>query len=94
MKRITSGLITLLLMALAGSCLAGPVNVNTADAETIARELQGIGDARAAAIVEWRQQNGRFESIEDLQNVKGVGQKIIRMNQGNIRFGEPAAESK
>lgn len=93
MKRITQGIFSVLLTAFAGACLAGPVNVNTADAETIARELQGIGNARAEAIVQWRLKNGRFESIEDLQNVKGVGQKIIRMNQGNIRFTAEKATS-
>ena len=93
MKRMTLGLIGAAIAAIAGIAIAGPVNVNTADAETIARELQGIGNARAAAIVEWRIKHGRFESVEDLKNVKGVGQKIILQNRQNIRFEDPKAES-
>ena len=42
---------------------AGPVNVNKADAETIARELQGVGPSKARAIVEYRETNGPFESV-------------------------------
>ena len=47
---------------------AGPVNVNKADAETIARELQGVGPSKARAIVEYRETNGPFESVNDLLN--------------------------
>ena len=79
-----------LAILLAGSLVyAGPVNVNTADASTIAKELDGIGMARAQAIVDWRRKNGEFASLADLQKVKGVGPKILEINRGNIRFSEP-----
>ena len=42
------------------------VDVNTADAETIARVLVGVGQSKAEAIVAYREENGRFESVEDL----------------------------
>jgi len=74
---------------------AGPVNVNTADASTIARELDGIGPAKAAAIVEYRQKNGPFHAPEDLLKVEGIGQKVLDQNKGNIRLdragGAPGA---
>lgn len=63
---------------------AGPVNVNTADAETIARELQGIGPAKARAIVSYREENGPFETVEDLLKVKGIGEKVLEDNRENI----------
>ena len=63
---------------------AGPVNVNSADAETIARELQGIGPAKARAIVSYREENGPFETIEDLLKVKGIGEKVLEDNRENI----------
>jgi competence protein ComEA len=62
----------------------GPVNLNTADADTIATELDGIGNARARAIVEYRDQYGSFESPEDLMNVSGIGRYIIDANKENI----------
>lgn len=63
---------------------AGPVNVNTADAETIARELQGIGPAKARAIVSYREENGPFESVDDLLEVEGIGPKVLEDNRKNI----------
>ena len=54
---------------------AGPVNINIADAKTLARELDGIGPAKAQAIVDYRQKNGAFKKIEDLMNVRGIGEK-------------------
>ncbi len=64
--------------------LAGPVNVNTADAETIARELQGIGPAKARAIVTYREENGPFETVDDLLKVTGIGPKVLEDNRKNI----------
>lgn len=47
------------------------VNINTADAAEL-MTLPGIGKVRAAAIIEYRQQMGEFEKIEDIMNVKGI----------------------
>lgn len=65
---------------------AGPVNINTADAKTIARELTGVGLARAQAIVDYRQKNGPFRSADDLANVKGIGKHVVEQNRANIRI--------
>ncbi|MEQ1800440.1 MAG: helix-hairpin-helix domain-containing protein [Gammaproteobacteria bacterium] len=70
--------------------LAGPVDINTADAATIARELNGIGDSRARAIVEFREKNGRFASPEDVLKVSGIGPQVLKLNRENIRIGQPA----
>jgi competence protein ComEA len=74
---ILSGLMPVLLWA-------GPVDVNTADAETIARELNGIGSARAEAIVDYRNEFGAFQSADELMNVSGIGQHILDVNRANI----------
>ncbi|HZX24701.1 MULTISPECIES: ComEA family DNA-binding protein [Lentisalinibacter] len=76
------------------AAVSGPVNVNTADAETIAAELDGIGIARARAIVAYRQANGPFRSVDDLLAVKGVGERILAANRDNIRLAaaEKSAE--
>jgi competence protein ComEA len=62
------------------------VNINEADAETIADILVGIGASRARAIVEYREENGRFNTLEDLTRVVGVGEATVRNNQERIRF--------
>lgn len=60
------------------------VNINSADAETLADVLTGIGIRRARALVEYRTDHGPFESVEELQNVKGIGKSIIKKNRDKI----------
>ena len=78
--------IVLLAVALAwaGAAIAGPVNVNTADAETISAELKGVGISKAIAIVEYRKANGPFQSVDDLARVKGIGERTVEINRANI----------
>jgi len=64
---------------------AGPVDINTADAATIARELNGVGESRARAIVEYREKNGRFASPDDVLKVTGIGPQVLKLNKENIR---------
>jgi len=90
--RLCSGLLALSLALFASVVVAGPVNINTADAETLAAELTGIGPALAAEIVRDREQNGRYDSPDALSRVKGVGARIVEMNRENIRVSDqPAA---
>ncbi len=79
------------LIALPLAVSAGPVNINTADARTLAKELTGIGLARAQAIVEYRQKNGPFRSADDLANVKGIGKHVVEQNRSNIRLDKSQA---
>jgi competence protein ComEA len=76
--------LSLFVFILAGSALAGPVDVNTADAATLSAELQGIGLSKAEAIVEYREANGPFKSADDLILVKGIGERTIEINRKNI----------
>lgn len=69
--------------------LAGPVNVNTADAETISAELKGIGLTKAQAIVEYRKKHGPFKNADELSLVKGIGERTVEINRADIRV-EPA----
>ena len=72
---------------------AGPVNINTADAKTLARELDGIGPAKAQAIVDYRQKNGTFKTADDLLKVEGIGAKVLEQNRDNIRVEKGGGES-
>lgn len=84
-SRIAPALAMLLLPLYA---LAGPVNVNTADAETIAAELNGVGLSKARAIVEYREKHGPFKSPDDLSLVKGIGERTVDRNRADIRVSD------
>jgi competence protein ComEA len=91
--RVWNGLLALSVALLASVAVAGPVNINTADAATLATELTGIGPALAAEIVRDREQNGQFDSPDALARVKGVGARIVEMNRANILVSDqPAAK--
>lgn len=63
---------------------AGPVDVNSADAETLSAELQGVGMSKATAIVEYREAHGPFKSADELALVKGIGARTVDINRNNI----------
>ncbi len=65
---------------------ADPVNINSADVPTLAQSLKGIGEKKARAIVEYRNQNGAFTSIEDLAKVKGINTKTIDKNRADLNL--------
>jgi len=81
-------------LALPVAALAGPVNVNTADAETISNELQGVGLAKAQAIVAYREAHGPFKSADDLTLVKGIGARTVEINRENILFETAVKKGK
>ena len=89
-KGLSAALVAATLLA--PVAIAGPVDVNTADARTLARELDGVGMAKAEAIVSYREKNGPFKSADDLAKVKGLGKKLIEQNKSNFKF-EPAKAS-
>lgn len=63
-----------------------PVDINTASAEVIAETLKGVGLKRAQAIVAYREKHGAFQSLADLEAVKGVGSSTLKRNQERILF--------
>jgi competence protein ComEA len=60
------------------------ININTADAETLEHELIGIGAVKAKAIVEHRDANGPFTSIDELLEVKGIGSATLDKNRDKL----------
>ena len=83
-----------LLLGCVVSALAGPVNINTADAETLSAELKGVGISKAIAIVEYRQANGPFRTADDLAKVKGIGERTVEVNRQNIEVEATASRGK
>jgi competence protein ComEA len=75
-----------LLFIFAGPALAVPVDINSADASTIAAALRGIGDKKAQAIVAYREKNGPFQSVDQLVDVKGIGQGLLAKIRSDIRL--------
>lgn len=61
--------------------VSAAVNINTADAATLAEKLNGVGMKKAQAIVSYREQNGAFKSVDDIVNVSGIGQATLEKNR-------------
>jgi competence protein ComEA len=81
--------IAVAMLFLSPMAFAGQVDINTADAATIAAELNGIGMSKAKAIVEYRKKHGPFRSVEDVSLVKGIGERTIERNRGDIKVSAP-----
>ncbi|AHG40055.1 competence protein ComEA [Pseudomonas syringae CC1557] len=60
------------------------VNLNKADAQTLQKELAGIGKNKADAIVAYREGNGEFTSVDELIEVKGIGKAILERNRDKL----------
>ena len=85
-------LVAMTLFAAAGLSYAAPVNINTADVQALAQNINGIGPKKAQAIIDYRQENGPFKSVEELTKVKGIGLKIIERNKDDLRVSDTVAQ--
>ncbi|MCY4390345.1 MAG: ComEA family DNA-binding protein [Desulfurellaceae bacterium] len=65
---------------------AGPIDINMADAAAL-QTLPGIGETKAAAIIAHREANGPFATVDDLQNVTGIGEKTLEKLKEQITVG-------
>lgn len=96
MHKLLARIALALAVALPALVFAGaPVNINKADAATIAKSLDGIGQSKADAIVAWRDANGPFKSADDLTQIKGIGKATLERNRASILLADtaPAADA-
>ena len=93
LKTISKGLVALTLMAASALAYAAPVNVNTADAAALAANIHGVGPKKAQAIIRYRESNGPFQSVEELERVKGIGFKTLEQNADVLLISENAEAS-
>lgn len=77
-------LFAFLALTLSAYTYAGPVNINTADAQTLSKNIKGVGLKKAQAIIAYREKNGKFKTVADLKKVKGIGVKLLEKNSGSI----------
>ena len=70
------------------SAARAAVNINTADASSLAEALDGVGLSRAQSIIAWREANGPFEDAYDLVQVRGISERIVSLNESRIRVGD------
>lgn len=70
------------------------IDINAANAETLAKELDGIGAKKAQAIVEYRKEHGPFKSLDDLKQVYGIGPKTIDKNRDKIFVPPPELKNQ
>jgi len=81
-----------LAVAAAKPAPAGKVNINTASAEQLTT-LPGVGPKLAARILEYRQKSGAFKSVQELMNVRGIGEKNLKKIEQYLSTGDSAARS-
>lgn len=70
-----------------------PVDINTATAEELIKALKGtgVGAAKVANIIEYRSKNNGFKSIEELNEVKGIGDKTLEKMRSRIKISNTSA---
>ena len=96
MRRIVTrsftGLLVVLLLLAAQRAMAEdtPININTASAAELAT-LKGIGPAKAQAIVDHREKNGQFKTVDDLKLVRGIGDKMLEQLRSHVTVDGSAA---
>ena len=88
-KWLAAGLLALMISVPA---MAGMVDINKADAATIAKELKGVGPAKAKAIVDYRTAHGSFKSVDELRKVHGIGDKLLTKIRSDVSLGGDAAK--
>lgn len=92
MKKFISTLVFSVSLLSAPAVLADMVNINTASAAVLQENLKGIGEKKAGAIVAYRKEHGDFKTLEELTEVKGIGDGILSKNKADLSLDEGIVE--
>lgn len=84
MKKLSQIFVAVALLFGSHFAVAEVVNINTADAQTLSANIVGVGDKKALAIVNFRDEHGPFKSVDELTQVKGIGLKLVDNNRENL----------
>lgn len=88
MMQILRKLVVLVLLGLSVTVLAGgEVDINTADKETL-MTLSGIGESFAQKIINYRERNGGFKTVQELTNIRGIGQALVEKHSDILTAGD------
>ena len=83
-------LVVLICLGMPATVLAaGEVDINTADKETL-MTLSGVGENFAQRIINYRERNGDFKSVQELTNIRGIGPALVEKNKHVLTAGKPA----
>ena len=88
MKNLARLFTLVFFFMLSSIALADVVNINTADAQSLADNVSGVGLKRAQAIIDFRKEHGPFKSVDELTQVKGIGLKLVEQNRDNLRVSD------
>lgn len=83
-------LAVLILLGLPAALYAGEeIDINTADKETL-MSLTGVGESFAQKIIDYRERNGGFKSVQELTNIRGIGNALLEKNRDSLTAVDPA----
>jgi len=88
MKLFNAILLTLLLALPVLGFSTESININTANKDALMSVIKGVGEKKAEAIIKYREENGSFKSVDDLVNVKGIGQSMIEKHRDMLSTSE------
>jgi competence protein ComEA len=89
-KKMIAALLIALTLSTFAHAEAQPIDINTATAEQLAEFLTGVGEAKAEAIVKYREEHGAFKHPDELVNVRGIGLATVDRNRDRIVVNPPA----
>ncbi len=86
-KKVLMSLLLATVLSTGFAYAMDKVNINTATSSEL-QALNGVGESTANAIIQYREENGMFKSVEDLANVKGIGSKKVEKFTDSVTVSE------